>query len=171
MADRHCASGLVPEVLKALLPGDRGRQPVSATICRMSARESLGPCRRPSARARPPRDVPRPLRRIRWSSPSPTRRDWPGPDVVDPARLGPDRPGRSGPGDVADVDEVAAGVEVADGQADRVGARLGQQRGEPAEGLRGGRPGPIGLKTRATTTSSGGRAASPAAVASHLLRP
>ena len=92
-------------------------------------------------------------------------------DVIDLAGMAEECQGEEGPRHVADVDEVAAGVEVADGQLEWVRPGIVNSSANRPSACEPGCPGPTGLKTRATITSRGGPAASPAVVASSLLRP
>ena len=145
--------------------GPRGRPGSARTRSGGPTRLRAGACRcRPASP--PGRDgrpgststrTGRPESRIRRSSPSPTRCERPCRRDRAPGRPR-SRQRDQGLGHVADVDEVAAGVEVADGAASSGPVPVGQDRGEPAERLAGRAvPGPIGLKTRATIASIGGR--------------
>ena len=68
-------------------------------------------------------------------------------DVVDASRLTAERQGDQGPGHVAHVDEIAACVEVADDELERVRLGIGQPVGESPEGLRRPAvPGPIAIE-------------------------
>ena len=73
--------------------------------------------------------------------------------------------------DVSHVDEIAAGFEVAGDEGQGVGSPEASCAANSPKAWVAGRPGPTGLNTRPTMTSSGGRSARAAIVASHLLRP
>ena len=148
-----------------------GRQLVCVVIRSISARESAGPRRPYSARVNADSDRAAAQLDEAFQSVADAMRSA-GPDMVDQARPASQGQFDHGPCNVADVDEVAPGIQIADGQVERILAGLESRLANRPSAWLAGVPGPIGLKTRATITSTGDRIPTTRTfVASHLLRP
>ena len=77
-------------------------------------------------------------------------------DVIDQSASSTERDRDQGPRHVPHVDEIAPGLEIAGDQGQRIGAGRQSWAANSPKAWVGGRPGPTGLNTRATITSSGG---------------